>query len=312
MTFFAPSLKRFETSEFTQGCDCAFIPVSITGSDCQLMCEHCGADILRWMHPATTPEALLSIAEEFSERGARGLLISGGSDAYGEVPLLGFVDTMRRIRNRLGLRIVVHTGLTSSLLAARLADAGVENALIDIVGSRNAIHDVCHLKYASPADYETSLANLIEAGVPASPHVVIGLERGVINGELSALKLISRYPVTSLVLVGLLPLRGTLMASATPPSPEAMGEIFLAARELMPTVPIMLGCERPPGEHKLLTDRLALKAGLNGIAYPAEGIITLARRMGLTPQLSELCCAMSMSGNTTPIAPVKPVAGGSA
>lgn len=312
VTFFAPSLKRFETSEFSQGCDCAFVPVSITGSACQLLCDHCAADILQWMRPAKTPEELLAIAGELASRGARGLLVSGGSNANGEVPLLDFVNAMRQIRDRFGLRIIVHTGLTGKRLAGKLAAAGIENALIDIIGSEAAIRDICHLKHAMPADYERSLANLTEAGVPVSPHVVIGLEQGAIGGEFQALKMISRYPVASLVLVGLLPLPGTPMAAADPPSPEAMSEIFLASRELMPALPIMLGCERPTGEHKLQTDQLALKAGLNGIAYPAEGIISLARQMGLNPELSELCCAMSLSGRWTPRAPVKPATDGSA
>lgn len=297
ISFFAPTLKRFHTSEFRQKHGCLFPPVSITGSRCHLRCDHCGGGILGWMTPAASPRELLETAEDFAGRGAAGMLLSGGSGHDGVVPLARFLGAIGEIRERFGLRIIVHTGITDLSLAQGLAAAGVEAALIDIIGSEAAIRDVCHLDGATPADYEDSLGNLCEAGVAVAPHVVIGLNRGVIDGEHRALKMISRFPVRSLVLVGLSPLRGTPMEGAAPPSPEEMGEIFLEARELMPHALVLLGCERPAGKHKLITDQLALKAGLNGIAYPAEGIIGLAREMGLKPELSELCCAIGMGGS---------------
>jgi lipoyl synthase len=54
----------------------------------------------------------------------------------------------------------------------------------------------------------------------------------------------------------------------------------------------MLGCARPVGQSKLQTDRAAVDAGFNGIAYPAEGIITYARQRGLQPKLINACCGV--------------------
>ncbi|MBE0428469.1 MAG: radical SAM protein [Thermoleophilia bacterium] len=290
--FHAPSIRRYSTSEFRQDSACSFPAVSITGSSCRLMCDHCRAHVLKWMKPAVTPEALTAEAARFMRQGARGLLVSGGSDADGAVPLAGFLEAIREVRERFGLRVIVHTGITGRSLARGMAAAGVDAALIDIIGCGRTISDVCHLPQATMADYERSLANLNDAGVPASPHVVIGLDRGRIRGELQALEIISRHDIASLVMVGLLPMKDTPMRDVMPPSPEQMAEIFMAARELVPDKPIQLGCERPAGEHRLLTDQLALKAGLNGIAYPAEGIIGLARKMGLEPEFSGMCCAL--------------------
>ncbi len=39
--FFVPSIKRYETSEFRDADPGDFVPVSITGSGCQLGCDHC-------------------------------------------------------------------------------------------------------------------------------------------------------------------------------------------------------------------------------------------------------------------------------
>lgn len=290
--FFAPSLKRYETGEFAQSCDCYFKAVSITGNGCALMCDHCNASILNEMRPATTPEALLGAAAAFHEAGARGLLVSGGSDSRGVVPLAGFLPAMAEIRERFGLKVIVHTGLVDRTLARGLAEAGVDAAMIDIIGADATISEVCHLDDVSITDYESSLANLVSAGVPVAPHVVIGLHHGRILGEAQALEIISRHQVSSLVLVGIVPKRDTPMASVEPPSPEEMGELFVTARQLLPDTPILLGCERPWGVHKERTDELALKAGLDGIAFPAEGTIATAVRMGFEPRRSEMCCAL--------------------
>lgn len=292
ISFFAPSLKRYTTEEFSQECSCSFAPVSITGSACALMCDHCQARILRAMTPALTPRSLLAEATRLKAAGARGMLVSGGSGRDGVVPLSGFLGVIGEIRERLGLTVLVHTGITGRKLARGLAAAGVDAAMIDIIGADRTVRGVCHLDGACAADYERSLANLCEAGVAVSPHVVIGLDFGVLAGEMQALETISRYPVSSLVLVGLVPQLGTPMEGVAVPAPGRFGELFLIARELLPRTPVMLGCERPAGDHKVETDRLALAAGLNGIAYPAEGIIELARETGLEVSLSEMCCAV--------------------
>ena len=295
--FYAPALKFYATEEFQQSCDCLFAPVSVTAGSCELMCDHCRALILGHMDSATTPAELYRFAEGLAGKGGKGLLISGGSDRGGVVPLLDYTAVMGRIKSELDMRVIVHTGITSPELAQALGDARVDTAMIDIIGSDDCIRHVCHIDGAGVSDYRSSLSNLIAAGVPASPHVVIGLDYGRIDGERNAIDLISEFDIASLVLVGLLPQAGTPMEAIEPPSPGQMGEIFIYARGRIPDSPIMLGCERPGGEHKLQTDELALRAGLNGIAYPAEGTIGLAERLGLKPQLSEYCCALAMTGS---------------
>ena len=60
----------------------------------------------------------------------------------------------------------------------------------------------------------------------------------------------------------------------------------------MPQTEIMLGCARPMGAMKKGIDRMAIDAGLNGIAYPAEGTLSYARQQGLEPQIINACCGM--------------------
>ena len=289
--FYAPTIKRYETDEFRNSTQPCFVPVSITGSSCSLKCDHCQAKILEVMYAAKDPERLFSLAKDLKDRGVKGLLVSGGSDSSGVVPLIRFVEILKGIKEELGLKILVHTGLVDESLAKGLAWAGIEAAMIDIIGSEATIRDVYHLK-ARTSDYQRSLELLCEYGVKTAPHIVIGLDYGRIDGEHQALETIARYPVACLVLVGLMPQPGTPMEKVTPPTSGQMGEIFCQARTTFSKIPVLLGCERAAGEDKIKMEELALKTGLNGIAYPSEGIVTLARELGLKPHFSELCCAL--------------------
>jgi uncharacterized radical SAM superfamily protein len=55
----------------------------------------------------------------------------------------------------------------------------------------------------------------------------------------------------------------------------------------------MLGCARPIGPSKAEIDRRAVDAGLDGIAYPAEGIVAYAESRGLRPQFHDACCGVN-------------------
>jgi uncharacterized radical SAM superfamily protein len=59
----------------------------------------------------------------------------------------------------------------------------------------------------------------------------------------------------------------------------------------MPETPLALGCMRPKGKHRINTDLLAVRAGVNGIAFPVEEAIQLAESMNLETSFSPLCCS---------------------
>ncbi|MEE9126770.1 MAG: radical SAM protein, partial [Planctomycetota bacterium] len=108
-----------------------------------------------------------------------------------------------------------------------------------------------------------------------------------------ALRIVARHVPKLLVLVVLMPLGGTPMAGVVPPSLPEIGAFFAAARSALPATPVLLGCARPLGDMKEKIDRLAVDAGLNGIAYPADGIVAYARDKGLEPDFINACCGVS-------------------
>ncbi len=242
--------------------------------------------------------SLFDLCASLAERGTRGVLISGGSDRQGRVPLLAQVPEIARIRRELGLAVRVHVGLPDEETCAALGALDLDGAMIDIIGHRDTIRDVYHLP-ADPEDYEEALAWLEKYHVPSVPHIVLGLHFGRLLGEERALEMVTRHPPKLLVLVVLTPISRTEMSGVTPPSAEEIGAFFVKARRAFPTTPVMLGCARPLGSLKTTIDRLAVDAGLNGIAFPAADVIDYARQAGLQPQFINACCGVEFNHRWT-------------
>ena len=290
--FYAPGLKRWQSSEWTPEKANRFLPVSVTGSACALQCDHCRTKVLEGMITVTKETDLFATAKRLKAQGTEGILVSGGSTRRGGVPLLPHVANMRRIREELGMRVIVHSGVVAPKLAEGLAAAEVDGVMLDIIGADETIRDVYHLDL-TVADFERSLALLAERELRIIPHIVLGLHYAQLLGEWNALEMIRRYPVSTLILVVLTPLVGTPMGHLDPPPIEDVSAFFATAREAMPDTKVNLGCGRPMGEMKVALDRAAIDHGLNGIAYPADGMVAYARERGLEPDFHEYCCSLT-------------------
>lgn len=295
MEFYAPGLKRWQTSEWVPVNPRRFLPISVTGSACALQCDHCQAKVLEGMISVRAGEDLFDLARNLKESGSEGLLVSGGSTRTGGVPLIAHLRHVKRIRSELGMRVIVHSGVVAPPLAAALAEAEVDGVMLDIIGADATIREVYHLDL-TVAHFERSLAILSDKGLRIIPHIVLGLHYGEFLGEHQALEMISRYPVSTAILVVLVPLVGTPMAHIPPPPVDQVTAFFEEARLALPATRLNLGCARPMGDAKIHLDHAAVDLGLNGIAYPAEGVIAYAQSKGLNPQLYEWCCSMSWAG----------------
>ena len=287
--FYAPSFVYYKSKYFHSSPN-AFPSISITGSSCALKCKHCNGKVLDTMVPALSPEELFDVCAKLKNNGAAGCLISGGCLPDGSVPIDEFVDAIAKIKKKLGLTVVTHTGVIDYSTAKKLKEAGVDAALIDIIGSDETIREVYRLD-VSVEDYDRSLRAFHKSGIPFVPHVLVGLHYGELKGELEALKTISRYSPSAVITIAFMPIRGTPMEKVIPPEPEDIARILVSAKLLMPKTPIVLGCMRPKGKHRINTDMLAVRAGVNGIAFPVEEAIRLAESMNLETSFSSLCCS---------------------
>ncbi|MGQ9529883.1 MAG: radical SAM protein [Candidatus Bathycorpusculaceae bacterium] len=287
--FYAPSFVYYKTSYYGSS-PTNFPTISVTGKGCALKCKHCGGKVLETMHPATTPKELYELCFKFKKDGALGCLISGGCLPNGSVPLKNFVDAIGRIKRDLGLTIFVHTGIIDFSMAKRLKDAGVDAALIDIIGSDETINEIYNL-HVTTKDYENSLKALDEADIAFIPHVIVGLHYGKLKGELHSLEIISKYKPSALVVIAFMPIHGTEMEKIEPPKPIDIARVITASRLMFPETPIALGCMRPKGRHRIETDVLAVKAGVDAIAFPTEEAVTFAESRGNKIFFSSFCCS---------------------
>jgi len=287
--FYAPGFVQYN-NKYYRSSRLLFPSISVTGNFCSLNCDHCGGKILKTMIPAMTPKRLLEVCKDIKGRGGVGCLISGGCLPDGSVPIRRFIDAIGEVKRRLGLKIVTHTGLIDLETAERLKVAGVDAVSIDIIGSDETVREVYNLD-SSTKDYEQSLKALSQSRLPFTPHVLVGLHYGSLKGELHALEMIAKYGPSALIIIAFFPVRGTRMEDVKPPAPETAIEVLAEARFMMPKVPIALGCARPKGDHRAKTDRLAVEAGVNAIAFPSIEAIERAEALGLKAVFSPLCCS---------------------
>ena len=266
--------------------------ISLTGTSCALKCDHCYRRILEGMIPAVEPHTLKDVCKRLDEEGNVGILLSGGSDRQGALPWQRFLDPIQWIKQHTRLKITIHTGLVDRDTALALKDAGVDELLMDVVGSEETMARVYHLPDGLKA-MESSLDALAATELPLIPHIVVGLHYGQIKGEMHALDMVAAHPISTLVIVVLQPIRQTPMEGTRPPEPEVVARFIAAARLRIPDAQIALSCARPPGRHRVETDLMALEAGVNRIAMPAEEVVEKAREMGLHAEFHHTCCSKS-------------------
>jgi uncharacterized radical SAM superfamily protein len=300
--FSTPTFKSYSSCDVS-GCGKNSFPAfSITAGACGLKCDHCQAKILEPMIPATNPAMLDARVRDMVVReNLQGFLLSGGSNRRNEVPYERYLPVVEGLKRDFPqLRIAIHTALLDEARAHSIASAGVDTAMMDVIGARETITDVYHLD-RTVEDFEATLAALCATRMEVVPHIVIGLHYGRILCEPAALDIVSRHPIHSLVLVVVMPFYAKPDTFVTPATGD-VGRIFLEARERIADRQVLLGCARPPGLHRRVTDAYAVMAGLDGIAFPAEGALAAAQAIG-RPAVQEHACCSVKTGNTIKLHP---------
>ena len=297
--FSTPTFKEFSSTEM-QGCSKNSFPAfSITAGGCALMCDHCEAKILEPMIPATNPEMLdRKVRDLIQLQNLQGFLLSCGSNRRNEVQYERFLPTVEKLKRDFpNLKIALHSALMDETRAKRMEAAGVDTAMMDVIGAEETIRDVYHLD-RPVEDFEATLAALCATDMEVVPHIVIGLHYGRILGETNALDIVARHGVHALVLVVVMPFYAKAGTFTTPETAD-VGRIFFEARKRLADKQVLLGCARPPGMHKRVTDSYAVMAGLDGIAFPADGIAKVAAAIGRPHHQEHACCSIKVGGSLT-------------
>jgi len=292
--FSTPTFKDYASTEL-KGCSKNSFPsFSITAGACGLNCDHCRAEILKPMIAATSPAMLdQKVRQLVATQDLQGFLLSGGSNRRNEIPYERYYPVVEALKRDFpAMKIAIHTALTDERGARAMESAGVDTAMMDVIGADATIRDVYHLD-RPVEDFEATLAALCSTSMEVSPHIVIGLHYGRMLGETNALDIVSRHPVAALVLVVVMPFYAKPGLYAVPDAGE-VGRIFGEARRRLADRQVLLGCARPPGLHKRIVDAYAVMAGLDGIAFPADGAVAVANAIGRPHHQEHACCSIKI------------------
>jgi hypothetical protein len=284
ITFYLPGMFKYNGICGSYPC------LSITGGECHLQCDHCKGSLLSSMIPVLTPEHLIEQCLRIAEKGFAGVLLSGGCDSEGRLPWAPLIPAIAEVKKRTRLYISIHSGLVDEETALRLREAGVDQALLDVVGDDETYQAVCHVPFGV-SRIAATLEAFHKAGLPVIPHIVCGLYYGQMKGEKNAVEMISRFDVEQVVVVSLMRGGDTLKA-ARKVKAEEVAEIIAELRYRMPRLLVSLGCARERGNTRM--ELLALDAGVNRMALPSEEAVRRAREYGLEVRYQRTCCSVSL------------------
>ena len=208
----------------------------------------------------------------------------------GRLPWDAFIPAIRKIKEQTHLIISIHSGIVSGREALALKQAGVDQALIDVIGSDDTFRKIYHVPFGV-SKIVGSMDALRIAGLPIIPHIICGLDYGEIKGERRAIEMIDPFNVDQVVIVSLMKIPGTPAADAPPPKAEEVADIIAETRCKMPAIPISLGCARQRGNSWL--EVLAVDAGINRMALPSDEAVQRALSYGLDIHYQKTCCSVS-------------------
>lgn len=255
------------------------IAVSVTGSECELNCAHCGGHYIKSMVP------IGDAMQEAVKIRASSCLISGGCGSNGKVEFSCSTDKIRELKGI--YKINLHAGL--------LKDADLEEIFqladavsLDMPASDRIIREVYGLRFSTD-DYIDMYLRLREK-VKVIPHICIGLDEGI-DSELSILEVLPEINPENLCFIVFIPTSNTRFENRRPPEIFSVIKVLASARLRLPNANIVLGCMRPGGVYRRTLDNLAIVSGINGLVMPAQSAVTQAGLMGIEMVWKEECCA---------------------
>jgi len=237
------------------------------------------------------PEELVRYGMKAWERGDQGILVTGGCDYSGRLPWNAFMSSIASLKSKTGLVITIHAGQLSLETAVALKEAGVDQALVDVIGDDVTAEEVYHLPHGTASIRQTMDA-LAQAGLDTVPHILVGLYYGRLRGELNAFSMLKDYPLRKYSIVVIMPFKGTPMAGIRPPRLEEVVALMAWARLELPHLRASLGCARPRGRYRRALDLLAVKAGINALAIPSDPALQEADHRRLEVVFRETCCSL--------------------
>lgn len=259
----------------------SFPSISITREECYFSCMHCNRKYLNFMMHINQKD-LYQKAVELNNKGTKGILVSGGLDESGKVPI--DYSILKKIKQDTNLIINLHSGFLTREDAKEIKKSGIDAVSVDFVGSNDTIERILKIPF-KVSDYENTVRFLIEEGVNVIPHICVGLDYGKVIGEYNAVEILKKYPIESLTLLVLIKneLEKTNIVNY---DIQSIKDFFFYTRNSFPDAQLSLGCMRPRIKE---LDETALL--FDNIANPTKNMIKLIRNES-NIIVKEICCSV--------------------
>lgn len=249
-----------------------YVSISVTGSQCALMCEYCRGHYLRGMKNAVTPKQLYDLVKYLYKEGIRGVLISGGFNREGCLPIEPYIEVIKEIKKDFNILVSVHTGLIDKSLAMKLREAKVDVVDYELVIDERVIKDIMHLSRSSE-DFSKTYEMLATYGPPyVIPHILIGANYGSITKEFEAVDIAKTISPEIIVFLIIKPTEGTPMQSVRIPDNRKVLDLIGYARRSF-NGEIALGCMRPLEIKYSLDSKLCELGIVDRVVNPLKNVI---------------------------------------
>jgi uncharacterized radical SAM superfamily protein len=241
------------------------------------------------MVDVSKPGSLYKFGIDLWSREGKGMLISGGCDPKGAVDFPDHTfHEIKKLKEDTGLLINLHCGLVDEETAIKISGSGIDKVSFDLVYDDQTIHGVLGLK-RTKEDFLETISRLRSNGIAVAPHILAGLNKGRISWEYEAVKVLSQMKVNEVVMIVLIPTKGTEFETIQGPSLEEIIELGTYMREQLEGR-IILGCMRPKGMVEL--EKRSLEIGFDGIVIPGRSTLKWIEEQGWEIRFEDVCCCM--------------------
>ena len=271
----------------------AFIPkelfrsISITGSKCFLNCLYCMGKYLSIMDHVYTPTEFYKwVSYLVKHKGIRGILVSGGFNRDGRLPIEPYLKVINDIKRDYGVVISVHIGLVDKELAKKIGSTGIDIVDYEFIVDPYVIRSIRNLD-KKPGDYVKGLEFLEKYGPPyIAPHIPVGFRFGEIVSEYEAVDTVSMFDTYITTFIVFIPTRGTPMENYKPPKTSDIIELLRYAKRKLKTE-IALGCMRPRIVKEDVDKYVIRESLIDRVVNPSKKLI---KEYGL--DIVKACCSI--------------------
>lgn len=256
------------------------LPVSITGNYCSLQCNHCRGHFLQTMTPISLIDKKL-----YNNRHYRSLLISGGFNNEGVLPLNeSIISEIKNLKN-LGYKLNFHLGLIKEEELKKI-DYLPDMVSFDLIMDDKVIKEVFHLRNKNSENFKESYILSINH-FKVSPHILIGANYGRIEKEYETIDFLHKNKPEKLIFIIITPLENTPFKNILPPPVKEVENLWIYAKQKLPNTKFYLGCVRPKGKYRYDIDSLAKDLKFDAIVNPHPESISQE-----SLNIFEECCAL--------------------